>query len=79
MWFKESRITYPQLWVAESHTAHKHQLCHKALRQMPGPEDGHCQVVRDVSVYPTEAGWEVSAVGQNEWNSANLCSLNSIS
>lgn len=41
-WFKESWITYPQLWVVEIHTAHKHQLCHKALRQMPGSRDGHC-------------------------------------
>lgn len=65
-WFKDSWITYPQLWVVEIHTAHKHQLCHKALRQMPGPGDGHCQVVCDVSMDPTEGRREVSAVGQNE-------------
>lgn len=84
LWSK-SWITYPQLWVVEIHTAPKHQLCHKALSQMPGPGDGHCQVVWDVSMYSTEGRWEVSAVGQNEWqytfrqNSTNSCSWNSIS
>lgn len=58
--------TYPQLWVVEIHTAHKHQLRDEALRQMPGPGDGHRQVVCDVSMYPTEGRREVSAVGQNE-------------
>lgn len=86
-WFKESWITYPQLGVVEIPTAHKHHLCHKALRQMPGPGDGHCQVVCDVSMYPSEGRWEVSAVGQIEWqvlgsfsrNSTNSCPWNSIS
>lgn len=59
--FKKSRITYPQLWLVEIHAAHKQQLSHKALGQTPGPVDGHCQSVCDVSMDPTEGRREVSA------------------
>lgn len=64
-------ITYPQLWLVGINVVLKVQLCHKVLGHMPGSVDAHCQGVHYLSMYPMEAGWEVSALLPNNKSGDN--------
>ncbi len=58
-------VTYPKIWLGDIDVVPIEELCLKVLGQMPRPVDGHLHSVHYFPMNATEAGWEVSALSQN--------------